>query len=242
MRSVQTIAFFGASTGVGLAALKHALLSGARGIALCRDPPKLSGHFPDETNLQVVQGDALDVEAVSKCLQREDGKLVDAVITTIGAKPIITGMSLMFDQPEVCQQGMKTLLKALDELRNKGVSGSPYIVACSSTSTSRFGRDYPFALFPLYDYVLKVPRRDKKAMEGLLVASQETFTIVRPSRLVDGETTKKVRVGIEDPDTGPISKEIGYSISREDSGRWIAQNLVLKRDTALYNKIASITN
>ncbi|PLB46399.1 NAD(P)-binding protein [Aspergillus steynii IBT 23096] len=242
MRSVQTIAFFGASTGVGLAALKHTLLSGDRAIALCRDPSKLAGIVSDDSNLKIVKGDAHDVAAVSKCLQREDGKLVDAVITTIGSKPVMNGIFLTLEDPEVCQKGMKTLLEALDQRRRDGVSGSPYIVACSTTGTSRFGRDYPLALFPVYDYLLRVPAADKKAMEDLLVASQETYTIVRPSRLVDGVTTKQVRVGIEDPQTGPIYKAIGYSISREDSGRWIAQNLVLKRDTVFYNKIASITN
>ncbi|KAI9040357.1 NAD(P)-dependent oxidoreductase [Aspergillus affinis] len=242
MSDIQTIAFFGASTGVGLAALKHTLLSGDRGIALCRESSKLSAIFPDEPNLTIVEGNAHDVEAVSRCLQREDGHLVDAVITTIGAKPVMNGISLTLDDPQVCQKGMKTLIEALNRLRSNGVSGSPYIVACSGLGMSRFGRNYPLALLPLYGYLLNVPTADKRAMEDLLVASKETFTIVRPSVLVDGVTTKRVRVGLEDPETGPIYKAIGYTISREDSGRWIAQNLVLRRDTVFYNKVVSITN
>lgn len=242
MKSVRTIAFFGASTGVGLAALKHTLLSGDHAIALCRDPSKLEDVLHDAFNPRINQGDAHDVSAVSKCLQREDGVLVDAVITTIGAKPVMNGISLTLEDPEVCQKGMKTLLEALTQLRGNGVSGSPYIVACSTTGTSRYGRDYPLAMFPVYNYMLKVPVADKRIMEDLLAGSQEAYTIVRPSRLVDGVTTNEVRVGIEDPDAGPISKAIGYSISREDAGRWIAQNLVFKRDAVFDNKIATITN
>jgi hypothetical protein len=106
---------------------------------------------------------------------------------------------------------------------------------------SRFGRDVPLAVVPLYHIMLKVPHEDKVIMEDRLVASQEAYTIVRASLLTDGESTKETRVGIEDPKTGRDSKAIGYSISREDTGEWIAENLVLMRDAKYSNKIATIT-
>jgi hypothetical protein len=65
---------------------------------------------------------------------------------------------------------------------------------------------------------------------------------VRASLLTTGETTKEVRVGIEDPKTGRESEAIGYFISREDSGKWVAENLILKTEEKYVDKIAMITN
>ena len=47
-------------------------------------------------------------------------------------------------------------------------------------------------------------------------------------------------MGIEDPKKGRESDAIGYTISGEDAGRWIAENLVLKREDGLRNEIATI--
>ena len=71
--------------------------------------------------------------------------------------------------------------------------------------------------------------------------SGEAFTIIRASLLVDGETKKEIRVGIEDPKTGRESEAIGYTISREDTGRWIADHLVLQSGGNYVNKIVMVT-
>ena len=236
-----TVAFFGASTGVGLSTLKHTLAAGHQCIALCRYPSKLTAIFPTDTtpNLKLVRGNAHDVAAVSQCLQGSDGKLVDIVVSTIGSKPVLSKLSI--DDPEVCRKGAAALLDALAELRRRGATGSPYIILGSTTGISRFGRDIPLAMIPLYHVLLKVPHEDKVIMEDRLVASQEAYTIVRASLLTNGESNKEIRVGVEDPKTGRESNAIGYSISREDTGKWIAGNLVLKRNAQYANKIATIT-
>jgi NAD(P)-dependent dehydrogenase (short-subunit alcohol dehydrogenase family) len=84
----KTVAFFGASGGVGLSALKHTLAAGHQCIALCRTPSKLTAIFPTDTtpNLKIIQGNAHDVASVSQCLQGANGKLVDIVISSIGAR------------------------------------------------------------------------------------------------------------------------------------------------------------
>jgi nucleoside-diphosphate-sugar epimerase len=237
--NTKTIAFFGASTGVGLSALKHTLTAGHQCIALCRTPSKLTTIFPTDTapNLKIVQGDAHDITSVSQCLRAEDGKLVDIVVSTIGSR--LVNMSI--EDPEVCGKGAATLLEALAKLRLSGVTGSPHIVVCSTTGISRFGRDLPLAMIPLYRVLIKVPHKDKVVMEDRLMGSQEAYTIVRASLFTGGESTREIRLGIEDPKTGPDSKAIGYTISREDTGKWIAENLILKRDAKYYNKIATIT-
>ena len=237
----KTVAFLGASTGVGLSVLKHTLPAGHRCIALCRTPSKLTAIFPHETtpNLQVVQGNAHDIAAVSKCLVAETGKLVDEIVFTIGGKFILSKMAI--DDMEVCRNGMTAILEALAQLRRDNITGNPHIIACSTTGISPFGRDIPIAMIPLYHVMLKVPHEDKKAMEEHLVESGEAYTIMRPSLLVNGETSKVIRVGIEDPKTGRESEAIGYTISREDTGKWIANSLVLRLDRRYVNKIAMVT-
>lgn len=237
----KTVAFLGASTGVGLSALKHTLAEGHRCIALCRTPSKLTAIFPPERNpnLQVVQGNAHDTAAVSKCLVAEDGKLVDEIISTIGGKFIMSKLTI--DDSQACRKGMATLLEALAQLRSSGVTGEPHIVVCSTTGMSHFGRDVPYVMMPLYHILLKVPHEDKRVMEDRLVESGEAFTIIHASWLVDGETSKQIRIGVEDPKTGRESTAIGYTISREDAGKWVADNLVLHLDRKYVNKIVMVT-
>ncbi|KAJ5118979.1 hypothetical protein N7448_010687 [Penicillium atrosanguineum] len=239
--NTKTVTFFGASGGVGLSALKHTLAAGYQCIALCRQPSKLTSIFPESTpNLKVIEGNAHDVEAVSKCLVSKDGKIVDVVLSTLGSRPNMRKMSI--EDPEVCQKGAAALIKALDNLQSDGVTGKPHIIMFGTTGISRFGRDYPIAVFPIYHWMLKVPHVDKRITEDRFADSGRPFTIVRASLLTTGETTKKVRVGIEDPKTGRESEAIGYAISREDSGKWVAENLILRTEKQYVNKIAMITN
>ncbi|WAO84830.1 NAD(P)-bd-dom domain-containing protein [Fusarium falciforme] len=238
----KTVAFLGASTGVGLSALKHTLAAGHQAVALCRTPSKLSAILPAESNpnLRIVEGNAHDIDAVCQILKKEDGGLVDEIVSTIGGKPVLSKLSI--DDPNVCRRGMTVLLNALAQLRSQGATGRPLVVVFSTTGMSRFGRDIPILMVPLYHVLLKVPHEDKRIMEDKLAESGEDFVIVRASLLVDGETEKAIRVGIEDPKTGRESDAIGYTISREDSGKWIAENLLLKREVKYLGKIATITN
>lgn len=238
--TIKTVAFLGASGGVGLAALKYTLAAGHQCIALCRYPTKLTAIFTPETtpNLKVVEGNAHDVTAVSKCLLSEDGKLVDLIVSTIGGKPIISKMTI--DDPKVCQKGATALLEALSQVRRDGATGRPQIIACSSRGISNFGRDSPMILDPLYHWILKVPHVDKKAMEDIFMGSGENYAMIRPALLVQGETTKNIHVGVEDIKTGRESSAIGYTISKEDTGKWIADNLILCEGPRYLNKCVSL--
>ncbi|OAA52931.1 NAD(P)-binding domain protein [Cordyceps fumosorosea ARSEF 2679] len=234
--SSRNIAFLGASTGVGLGALKHSLKAGHECVALCREPKKLDDL--QAPNLKIIQGNAHDLDSVSQLLVAPNGTFVDEIITTIGGK--FSAAKMGIDQPQVCEVGMDTILAALAALRKQGVSGAPHITACSSTGVSKFGRDIPLLMVPLY-MGLKGPHADKVKMEEKLLASGEAFTIVRPSLLTNGESERVVRAGVEDPKTGYESKAIGYTISREDAGKWIARNLVQDMDAAYLNKMVAIT-
>lgn len=237
--STKTVAFFGASTGIGLAALKITLSAGHTCIALCRVPSKLDALQTEYPALRVVEGNAHDSKAVSGCLIKTDGKLVDEVVFSIGGKPV--PWSLTIDDPKVCEVGMTVLLESITQLRKQGSTGKPLIVAVSTTGTSRFGRDYPLVMYPIYNFAIAVARDDKIAMTDRLACSGEDFCVVRASLLVDGASDASVRVGIEDPENGREKEEIGYTISREDAGKWIAENLIFERKEGYINKIVSIT-
>ncbi|CAG7557871.1 unnamed protein product [Fusarium equiseti] len=235
----KTVAFFGASTGIGLAALKLTLAAGHTCIALCRVPSKLDSLQTEHPALRVVEGNAHDSKAVSDCLVKSDGTLVDEILFSIGGKPV--PWSLTIDDPKVCEVGIAVLLEAITQLRKQGSTGKPLIVAVSTTGTSRFGRDYPLVMYPIYNFAIAVARDDKIAMTDKLASSGEDFCVVRASLLVDGESEAPVRVGIEDPEKGREKEEIGYTVSREDAGKWIADNLILERKEEYVHKIVSIT-
>lgn len=241
MSITKTVAFFGASTGIGLSALKHSLRAGLQCIALCRVPSKLTDILPaaSNPNLRVIQGNAHDVSAVSSCITKQDGSMVDVVVSTIGGKFDVSRMGI--DDPKVCEKGIDTLLEALSLLRRDGVTGRPLLIMGSSTGISRAGRDIPLAMVPLYKAGLKVPHLDKKVLEEKTVASDEDWIIIRPSFLTDGETNKEVRVGVEDPKNGHESKAIGYTISREDAGKWVAEVLLIKGEPKYVKKFVTIT-
>lgn len=85
-------------------------------------------------------------------------------------------------------------------------------------------------------------------MEKALAASDESYTVVRASFLTDGgKTNKTIRVGIEDAASGKLERSaIGYTISRDDVGRWIFENVLGEgeaegEDGQYHRKIATIT-
>ena len=229
----RTLAFFGASTGVGLAALHLSVAEGHTCVALLRDPSKLDAVFPLSTrpsNLILKQGNAHDEAAVASCLTdpNEPQRLVDAISFSIGAVPVPLRMTI--DDPDVCKKGMATVLVALKNLRSdKGAKGDPLIVAVSTIGHSRFQRDVALFMVPIYATFVRVPGADKQVMEDRIVESGEkNFVVVRASHLTDGERqgAAKVRVGIEDMQKGVEHTEIGVSISRREVGGWIFEKLL----------------
>ncbi|PHH86030.1 hypothetical protein CDD83_10849 [Cordyceps sp. RAO-2017] len=233
--ATKTIAFFGATGGCGLSALRRSVAAGHTCIALCRTPSKLEAHFPDKpANLVVRKGDAHDAKAVAECLTvpSDQARLVDAVNFSIGGTVNMSNMSM--SDPDVCKRGVAALLEALASLRATwGAVGRPLLAVVSTTGISQHGRDVPLLLLPMYRFALHAPHEDKKVAERSLFECDERFVIVRPSLLLDGEKAdKKIRVHVEGP-RGIERKEVGYFISREDVGRWMFDNLLQKADSAV---------
>ncbi|GJC91191.1 fungal specific transcription factor domain-containing protein [Colletotrichum higginsianum] len=104
------------------------------------------------------------------------------------------------------------------------------VLPSENTGISKFGRDTPLLVAPLYKGLLHTPHEDKRAMEELLFASNEAWSVIRASFLTNGkeQPSGAVRVGIEDPVEGVEELAIGYSIAREDVGKWIFENILQK--------------
>uniref|UniRef100_L2FH28 Fungal specific transcription factor domain-containing protein n=1 Tax=Colletotrichum fructicola (strain Nara gc5) TaxID=1213859 RepID=L2FH28_COLFN len=223
MSGIKTVAFFGASGGCGLAALKHSLAEGYICIALCRNPSKLTSLLPASShpNLVVKQGNAHNVDDVAACLVNPTNPhaLVDAVSFSIGSPLDVCKMTV--EDPDVCKNGIAAVLRALE---------------------TGFARDVPVLQVPMYHILLRAPHADKKVMEERLAGSGEAWTAVRPAFLSDGAAPgRTVRVGVEDPRTGVESKAVGYGISREDVGRWIFENILRDGGMEVVGKAVSIT-
>ncbi|KAK1986105.1 hypothetical protein LZ30DRAFT_685676 [Colletotrichum cereale] len=243
----KTLLFLGATGGCGLSALRRSLDAGLTCIALCRTPSKLASVLLPEQypNLHIAQGNAHEAHVVARHVVSplDASRFVDAVVFSIGSGFDMRKMNL--EDVHVCEKGMAVLLGAVKRLRaEKGVSGNPRILGLSSTGISKFGRDTPFIIAPLYKGLLHTPHEDKRAMEELLFASNEAWTVVRASLLTNGkeQPSGAVRVGVEDPLKGVEQLAIGYTISREDVGRWIFENVLRKDGNDEYvRKVATVT-
>jgi len=245
----KTLLFLGATGGVGLSALRRALAADHTCVALCRTPSKLAALFPSAAppaNLHLVEGNAHDEAALAKALlvPSDKSRLVDGIVFSIGAKPTLRGM----DDPTVCEVGMTALLAALRKVRGDGATGAkPLLVAVSSTGISDAGRDLPLLMVPLYKLLLATAHRDKKRMEGLAVKGGEEglveWTLIRGSLYTDGPATEgKVREGMEDVVKGVVESEaVGYTISREDVGKWVFENLIEGDSGKWFGKAATLT-
>lgn len=248
----KTIAFFGATGGCGLAALARSLSASHTCQALCRNPSRLttalSTNYPDAptATLTITEGNAHDPAAVSKVLAHptDPSRLVDLVVFNLGG--VFNARKFALEDPTVCQTAMRTLLSTLDSLVGAGHGAYPRIAAVSSTGISDKGRDFPLLIAPLYHIMLPGPHADKKEMEKALRGGRaREWTLVRPTLLKDGvnNPSKGIRVGVEDLEAGVLeSLEMGYSITRDDVGKWIFENLVQKDGKEYVRKAVSLTN
>ncbi|KAE8391786.1 hypothetical protein BDV23DRAFT_63589 [Aspergillus alliaceus] len=208
--NLHIVAFFGATGGCVLACLVRALKAGIRCSALVRDPAKLHDLLRQrglsETitaeKLSVVKGDVTDISAVQQTLRPR------------------------LDNPTICQDAVRTILAAC-----RGLERKPVLVAISSVGLTDKKRDAPIAMVPLNYWALRDPHADKKVMEEIIFEEMKKpeaerairdYALVRPSWFINGEGIGLggIRDGTEE------CPAIGYTISRNDVGLWIYENLV----------------
>jgi nucleoside-diphosphate-sugar epimerase len=245
-----TIALFGATGGTGLSVLKNLLAANYTVRVLARTPSKLSNFSSNCPNLTIIKGDIRSLPSLKETLL-SNGRVVDLVISAIGMVFQRQGLKFSSVDTYICEDGTRHIISALTELETKSKpdvqlpEGGTRLILLSTTGISETGRDIPVAMVPLYHWLLSIPHKDKKKMEDLVVASKRRFVIVRPSLLMDGKEQgmKKVRVGVATPgkklDEGKL--EIGYTINREDVGRWIVEKCVKEDGKNWEGKFVTLT-
>jgi hypothetical protein len=257
----KTIAFFGATGDSAGYCLANCLKANYACSALARTPSKLTASMKAkgvdsailDKNLTIVQGDVRDTEAVKQTLQRSSGKVADVMVVGIGAYPVFNWSfrePFVQQDPTVCQDAGKTILKALQEMKATTVSGGkPLMVNVSTTGIPTKGKpwDVPWWFSWLYRVLLHNAHVDKIVLQEHLadhVQLPENEKVIsgyinaKASLLMDGEAlgVEKVREGSEDT---PV---IGYTIRRADVGGWIFERLIKQEPRQDYmNKGVTIT-
>ncbi|KAI4746148.1 hypothetical protein E4T50_03488 [Aureobasidium sp. EXF-12298] len=236
----RTIAFLGATGGCAGACLIASLKEGYTCRALARTPSKLTTSLETQglsesllANLEIIQGNAKDIESVKALLQTPTG-IVDTIVFGVGAAPKLRLhiMPITLDDIEVCRTAMATLLSALDELK---AATKPRLLVISTTGITKGPRDVPLLYVPLYHWFLHIPHVDKRVMEELVCNQRQKpaaerivgeFAIVRPTLLMDGDGVgvAKVRYGLES------NPALGWTIDRKDVGNWLFEKGVKPAD------------
>ncbi|KAF4609626.1 hypothetical protein G7Y89_g15829 [Cudoniella acicularis] len=249
MASNKNIAFFGATGGCAAACLAQSLQAGHNCTALVRNSTKLTNilsslSISPETisqHLTIIEGNVKDPIAVSRTLfpaslnpsdPSNGNNSVSIIISGLGSIPVWKKWSLLpsIEDPTLCADGMSIILSSL---RARKPVTKPLLVAISTTGLSKYGRDYPLLLFPIYAWLLHVPHMDKHLMEEAVIEAVKgeeavlgEYAVVRASLLTSGEALGmgKIRWQVED---GAVTKNaIGYTISRNDVGGFIFEEMV----------------
>lgn len=182
------IAIIGATRGIGLAMAKAALADGHEVTVLARTP----GRIPmSDVHLHIVQGDALDPDAIAKVVEGQD-VICDCLGTTNVTKTI-------------------TLFSRSAENLSKALKPEQLLIAVtgigSGDSKGSGGFLYDRLFMPI---VLKRMYADKNVQERIIKDKVARWIIVRPGFLTNGPHTGKYRALTD------LRGVKGGKISRED--------------------------
>lgn len=197
------VAVIGASGRTGRATIKHALAAGMDVVSIVRNPSSA----PEGTT--VAQADARDREALAAGV-----KGADAAVSCLGH---VAGDHDL----TVLQDGATALVAAMASV---GVSR---LVAVSAGAPFVAGDD-PLSRFvakPILARVLKANNEDTRAMEAVIRASDTSWTLLRPSRLIAGDGKVRYRSGLD------VSVRWHYTTTFDTVGR-AAVDAVSKPDWA----------
>jgi putative NADH-flavin reductase len=174
------LTIFGATGRTGRPLIEQALQRGHQVTAVVRDPAKLS---VASGNLDVVQADVFDAEALKPAL---DG--ADAALSALG---IVSRK----DTTPVCYQGTRSILQAMSSV------GTRRIVVVSAQPVLRTNAGNPAwfnkTVQPILRSVFHNNYADLERMERVLADSSADWTVIRAPYLVNKKGKGRYRLAVD---------------------------------------------
>jgi putative NADH-flavin reductase len=193
------VLIFGATGSIGRELVKQALEQGHNVTAFVRDRAKLGIHHP---NLEIVQGDVLDLAEVEKAIQGQD-----AVVCTLGSGQKRTGT--------IRSEGTQQIIRGMEK------AGVRRLICQTTLGVGDSWRNLNFFWkYVMFGFLLRQVFADHVLQEDYVKQSHLDWIIVRPSAFVDGNLTGEYRHGFSGNDK--ISK---LEISRADVADFMLKQL-----------------
>lgn len=170
----MNITVIGASSGIGLEAVKRALQRNHSVTGLSRSAVQLIGF----ENFKFLRGDALKKIVVKKAIAD-----ADAVLVTLGTPKNLKRTSLFSE-----------FAKVLVDIYNDTKTEIPFIIVTGfgAGDSQEYVSSWFIKMF--VKYVMRDIYSDKAKMEEIITSSGMNWTIVRPGRLLDDGLTEKYRI------------------------------------------------
>lgn len=169
----MNIAVFGATGGTGVEIIKQALERGHNVTAFVRSPDRLAvqGEL-----LRIKVGDIHNLTDVEQAVQEQD-----AVVCALGSRDL--------KDTTVRTEGTVKIIEAMKKFHARRL----FVISAMGVGESWNSLSLINKLF--FAVLLKSARVDHEAQEAAVKTSGLDWTIIRPSRLVDGRCTGIYRVG-----------------------------------------------
>ena len=215
MNQIHKIAVLGGGGRTGFYLVNQLLDQGFQLKLLLRNP----GHFKiQNTNIEIVKGDALDGDVVERVLEG-----CDAVISTVGQRK---------GEPLVAGQATMNMINAIAKHQNNAENFRYILLAGLNVDTpfdkkgieTQKATDWMKATFPDI-------HADRQKSYALLSASNVSWTMVRVPFIEFVETKGEIKVGLEDSP--------GNKISAADIAAFMIRQLT---DNAYVRKAPFISN
>jgi putative NADH-flavin reductase len=169
----MNITIIGASSGIGLEAVKRGLNRSHSITTLSRSEVEIE----DRKSLTRILGDATNKADLIQSIQN-----ADALIITLGTRQSMKATTLFSD-----------FAKLIVEIDKENKIDIPVIVVTGfGAGESKNYASWPVKMF--LNFFLKDVYADKTKMEEIITNSDLNWTIVRPGRLLDKELTEKYHI------------------------------------------------
>jgi putative NADH-flavin reductase len=192
---MSKVVVFGAGGGTGLRVVEEAKQAGHEVTAAVRDPAKMT-----LDGVRLIAADIRDVASVQAAV---DGQ--DAVVSAVGA-PGRRALGLY-------SESGRTLVTAMES------AGVPRLIAITSAGVRHDDPSFPLWYRLAAATVMKDQYGDMRLLEETIRSSTLDWTLVRPTRLLDGDATDDYRV----QDAG--TPKGGSQVTRADLARFIVGEL-----------------